>query len=171
MKNAFIFFLLGVIAGVVGLHLYQERQTGSEHIVSSESPAKDRVRNAVEEAADKTKETSANAKDAISRKLEDWHLTSDDIKHDLSESGQVVRAKAKVVGGKIADARIVTVIKAKYVLDKDLSALDIAIDSKDGDITLSGTVASTDLIGKAVALALDTDGVKNVVAKLTVSSK
>jgi len=58
------------------------------------------------------------------------------------------------------------VIKAKYVLDKDLSALDIHVESQDGLVTLTGQVASAAAIGKAVVLALDTAGVHNVTAKL-----
>jgi osmotically-inducible protein OsmY len=71
-----------------------------------------------------------------------------------------------VAGQAIGDAAIVGEIKAKYVMDKDLSARDIHVDCTDGYVTLSGTVASPDLIGKAVVLALDTHGVRNVTAKL-----
>jgi len=64
---------------------------------------------------------------------------------------------------------IVTVIKSKYVLDRDLSAVDIHVDARGGDVALVGTVASETLIGRAVALALDTDGVTHVAARLKVS--
>jgi osmotically-inducible protein OsmY len=83
----------------------------------------------------------------------------------------VVRSKAAVAGEKITDARILTVIKAKYVLDRDLSAIDINVDCKDGDVVLNGTVASADLIGRAAVLALDTNGVRNVTSRLTVAVK
>src|ERR1700676_917130 len=64
-----------------------------------------------------------------------------------------------------------TIIKAKYVLDHDLSAIDISVDSQDGDVALGGTVSSPELVGKAVVLALDTDGVRGVTSKITVTTK
>lgn len=96
-----------------------------------------------------------------------WNLDADTIKRELAASGRVIREKAHSVGDRIADARIVSVIKAKYVLDRDLSAIDINIDSTDGQVALTGTVASADLIAKALRLALDTDGVRTVTAQLT----
>jgi hypothetical protein len=112
---------------------------------------------------------SGSVGDSIAEKLRRWHLSGDDIKDDLARTGQVVREKAKVAGAKIADARITTMIKAKYVLDRDLSARAIQVDVQDGHVTLTGTVPSLDLVGKATALALDTDGVENVTARLAVA--
>jgi len=110
-----------------------------------------------------------DTRDAIDDKIQQWHLRPDDIRADLSKTGEVVRTQAKTVGSKIDDARIVTVIKSKYVLDRDLSAVDIHVDARGGDVALVGTVASETLIGRAVALALDTDGVTHVAARLKVS--
>jgi len=110
------------------------------------------------------------ARTAVDDHLQQWRLTPDDIRSDLSQTGEVVRTQSARVGGKISDARITAVIKSKYVLDRDLSALDIHVDTHDGYVTLTGTAASAALIGRAVALALDTDGVTNVTAKLAIAS-
>jgi osmotically-inducible protein OsmY len=75
-----------------------------------------------------------------------------------------------VAGEKISDVRILAVIKAKYVLDRDLSARDIAVDVSDGAVTLTGTVPSPEFVGRATALALETDGARSVTARLTVRS-
>jgi osmotically-inducible protein OsmY len=82
-----------------------------------------------------------------------------------------VRARARAAGETINDLRIVATIKAKYVLDRDLSATDIRVRSKSGQVTLDGTVSDPAFVGKATALALDTEGVSNVTAQLTVQSK
>jgi osmotically-inducible protein OsmY len=165
MKTALIFLLLGGILGAVALNLYNQREntTGSQSAGQS-SPADPSL-------ADKAKDTASDVKDAINEKLTEWHLTPDDIKGDLAKTGQVVRTKAQAVGGEISDARIITVIKAKYVLDHDLSAIDISVDSQNGAVELGGTVASPELIGKAVVLALDTDGVRGVTSKIAVATK
>jgi osmotically-inducible protein OsmY len=142
MKIAILFFLIGAIAGGYAMRAYDKGDSGQFN------------------------RTATSARDTTSEQLRRWHLTSDDIKDDLARTGQVVRANARVAGERISDARILTVIKAKYVLDRDLSARDIAVEVNDGDVALAGTVPSTELIGKAVALALDTDGVRHVAARL-----
>jgi hyperosmotically inducible periplasmic protein len=125
-----------------------------------------------EAAVDKTKEAAVETKDAIAAKLVEWKLTPSDIKADLEKSGRVVRDKTvaagEKVGGVIDNARLVTVINGKLVADKDLSALKINVDATDGVVTLKGTVASVDLIGRAIALSLNTEGVTQVISLLTV---
>jgi hypothetical protein len=114
-------------------------------------------------------ESGSTARDSLNSHLQQWRLTPDDIRHDLSQTGEVVRTQAARAGDKISDARITAVIKSKYVLDRDLSALDIHVETHGGYVALSGTAASAELIGRALALALDTDGVTNVTAKLTIA--
>jgi hyperosmotically inducible periplasmic protein len=148
-------FIIGIVVGAYSLRVY-ERRNAVPPIASN--PA----------VSDTTREAATGMGQAVSEKLADWHLTPDEVKADLSRSGQVVREKAQVAGDRIVDARIVTVIKAKYVLDHNLSARDINVDARDGVVTLGGTVASADLIGRAVMLALETDGVSRVVSQITI---
>jgi osmotically-inducible protein OsmY len=135
----------------------------------------DKTKDAATTAVDKTKEVATDVKNAVSDKLTEWKLTPSDIKADLEKGGRVVRSKAAVAGEKLGDvadnARIVTVINAKYVGESDLSALKINVDADKGTVTLKGTVTSPALIGKAILLALDTDGVHEVVSLLTVETK
>jgi osmotically-inducible protein OsmY len=169
MKTALIFLLLGGILGAFALNLYNHRESqpqAADATQAAEKPSPDNP-----SLADKARDTASDVRDAINEKLTEWHLTPDDIKNDLAKTGQIVRTKAQAVGGKITDTRIVTVIKAKYVMDHDLSAIDISVDSQDGEVALGGTVASPELIGKAVVLALDTDGVRGVTSKITVATK
>jgi hypothetical protein len=107
--------------------------------------------------------------DGFDDKLREWHLTPDDIKQDLAHTGEVVRTQLHVVSGKMTDARIVAVVKAKYVLDRDLAASDIHVTAVDGHVTLAGNVGSPELLGRAMALALETDGVASVDSKLAVA--
>jgi len=126
-----------------------------------------------ENAVDKTKEAAVNTKDAIAAKLVEWKLTPSDIKEDLQKTGRVVRDKSlaagEKIGGTMDNARIVTVINGKYIADSDLSALKINVDADNGVVTLTGKVDSLDLVGRAVALALNTEGVTQVVGILKVA--
>jgi hypothetical protein len=148
-------FILGAIVGAYGLRL-SEQHAAVPPVMGNPS------------VADTTRDSAVGVGDAVSEKLAAWHLAPEDIRADLARTGEVVRAKTQGAGARIADARIVTVIKAKYVLDHELSARDIAVDSRDGLVTLTGTVPAAGLIGRAVMLALDTDGVENVTARITV---
>ncbi len=112
--------------------------------------------------------------DYIARRLREWHLTPDELKRDLSSAGDIVREKGRDLGNKIAgataDVRIIAKIKAKYTLDEELPALKIIVGCKEGHVTLSGVVPSADLIGRAIVLALDTDGVVDVVSSIKVDT-
>ena len=140
MKSLLV-FLLGMVVGAFAYNLYQQRDTPHRAAGSPSSP-------------------SVSGSDS--------RFNRDDIKRELEQTGQVVRAKTQKAGEKIADARITAMVKAKYVLDRELSAWDISVDTQDGTVTLMGTVSSADLVAKATAIALDTDGVHNVTAKLVV---
>jgi hypothetical protein len=124
--------------------------------------------------SERAEKTYEDTKDAVSAKLTEWNLTPSDIKADLEKSGRVVREKTlaagEKVGGTFDNARLVTVINGKYVADKDLSALKINVDASDGVVTLKGSVASVELIGRALALALDTEGVTQVISLLTLDT-
>ncbi len=75
---------------------------------------------------------------------------------------------SKTVGERAGDVRLIGTIKAKYLLDKDLSVLAITVDCEDGNVVLTGTAATTTLVARAVNLARNTDGVRAVSNRLTV---
>lgn len=156
--------IVGIAVGAYGLYLYEHRPVTESAAKSTAESARDTANRAVA----KTREVASDVADAFSAKMKQWRLTPDDIRSDLSKSGQVVRENSAKLREKVSDARIVTVIKAKYVLEKDLPANAVSIESTDGRVTLSGTLASETLVAKAVALALDTDGVQNVTSRIRV---
>ncbi|HWC58164.1 MAG TPA: BON domain-containing protein [Verrucomicrobiae bacterium] len=126
-------------------------------------------------AGQEIKSTAQNAGDALADKLRSWHLDRDSITNELARTGKVIRDKADAAGKTLkdatADARVTAAVKAKYVKDSDLSAWDIHVSTTDGVVTLSGTVDSPDLIGKAMEEALDTDGAQQVISTLQVKPK
>lgn len=177
----FLGLLIGLVLGAGGYHLYLNRNaalatTPVEAATPPPTPAPapspapapppetrtPETRSLAERATD----TTGEIKKRIVTKAEEWRLGPDDIKRELRAGGQIVREKAGAVGGKIADARIITVIKSKYVLDRDLSASGIRVECRNGHVVLSGDVPSVDHIGKALMLAIETDGVVNVSSHL-----
>jgi|SRR6185295_19374062 len=167
MKKLIITLLLGVIVGAGGYWYYTEGR---------KEPATKQVESSVEDGASRAKDAIVNGagqvKDAIQAKLEALNLRSDDIKEELSRTGTVIRRKARDLGNAVADAtadaRITAAIKAKMVADRDLSALSISVNTTEGHVTLSGKVSSPAHIGKAILLAMETDGVHDVISTLQV---
>jgi osmotically-inducible protein OsmY len=157
MKKIILILLFGGLCGAIVWHFYQQE----------ESPT---IGQRMDNAVDKTRGAAVDAKDAVAAKAEDWKLTPASIREELARTGRVVRSKAKAVGERMDDARIVAVIKGKYVVDSDLSALAISVDCRDGEVKLAGSVASEQHIGRAVTLALQTHGVRNVVSLLVVKN-
>jgi osmotically-inducible protein OsmY len=101
-------------------------------------------------------------------KIRQWRLTPEDIKQDLARAGEVVRDQADAIGARMSDERILAVVKAKYVLDRDLASCDIHVSVHASRVTLAGSAGSAELVGRAVALALDTNGVSGVDSKMGV---
>jgi osmotically-inducible protein OsmY len=65
------------------------------------------------------------------------------------------------------DGWVTTKIQAKYFMDGDVRARDINVDTNNGIVTLRGTVRSEGERRQAVALARNTDGVRDVQDQLT----
>ena len=126
----------------------------------------------VQAAANQAENAARSAGDAIQEKLRVLDLRPQDVKEELGRTGQVVRRKAKEAGQAIADAtadaRITAAIKGKLLASRELSALSISVNTTGGIVTLSGTVPSADAISKAMLLAMETDGVKEVISTLQV---
>jgi hyperosmotically inducible protein len=73
-------------------------------------------------------------------------------------------------GERLSDTEITTKIKAKITGDGDLSPFNINVDTKDGVVTLRGTVKSMESKQEAEQIARDTSGVKEVQNMLQVEA-
>jgi hyperosmotically inducible periplasmic protein len=159
-----------IVIGVVGLNYLKQHKADD----GTTDRGTQKIKDGSSDLADRARDAAHSAKDSISRHMSEWHLTADDIKKDLQKGGEIVRTKAQSAGSSIAssasNAKLVTMIQAKYTLDKDLSPRAISVSANEGHVLLTGTVASEDLIGRAVGLALDTDGVVEVKSQLVVGT-
>lgn len=86
-----------------------------------------------------------------------------------SASGAVSEAAGKVAE-KVDDVAITTEVKTKLIADSQVAARKINVDTKDGVVTLKGTVKTEQEREKAIQIARDTRGVQRVEDQLTVSS-
>jgi len=73
--------------------------------------------------------------------------------------------------GPFADAWVTMKIQSQYFLDGDVRARNIEVTTDDGHVTLNGVVGSEAERRQAVALARNTDGVREVTDRLTVDAQ
>jgi osmotically-inducible protein OsmY len=168
MRGFFNGLIVGVIVGAVGFWFIQKK--AQEH-----PEAQERFEQSAAQLKTNAEDAAQNLSDAMRAKLDTLDLKSDEIKDELAKTGQVVRRKAEDIGDAAADAasdaRAVAEIKAKYAKDSTLSAWDISVSCNQGHVKLSGTVSSPEDVGKAIALALDADGVRDATSTLVVKPK
>lgn len=167
MKTFIIGMLIGIIVGVGAIWYFTVGRTTPEVQQVEERAAieLDDVKDSAQQAVEKTRQ-------AVQAKMEAWELRPEDIQEELAEQGEVVRRKSRDRADALTDAttdtKITTTIKAKLAADPELSAFDVSVSTTAGKVTLSGIVKSPEMIGKAVALALETDDVREVVSVLQV---
>jgi hyperosmotically inducible protein len=74
-------------------------------------------------------------------------------------------------GVDVDDAWITTKVQSKFFLDDQVKGRNIDVDTRNGVVTLKGTVASDAEKQAAQAIAQETDGVSKVVNQLTVDTR
>jgi hypothetical protein len=83
-------------------------------------------------------------------------------------AGRTAAQAASEAGEILSDTALTGKIKSKMALDDNVSAGRIGVTTKDGRVTLSGTVRNEDEHRRAVRLARETKGVLSVDDRLTV---
>jgi hypothetical protein len=157
--KALIVLIVGIVIGGAVVWMYSTKDGQS----------------ASKSAGDQIEGAAKTTRDAFQEKIRVLDLRPEQIKDDLDRTGKVIRRKAREMGQAIsdatADARVTAAIKGKLVANKDLSVLSISVNTTEGIVTLSGSVNSMEDISKAMLLAMDTEGVHEVISTLQVKTK
>jgi hyperosmotically inducible protein len=66
------------------------------------------------------------------------------------------------------DASITAAVKSSFFKDREVSAWDINVDTRNGVVTLNGTVSSLAKEERAIELAQTVAGVKKIISRLTI---
>ncbi|MEO7336897.1 MAG: BON domain-containing protein, partial [Caldimonas sp.] len=73
-------------------------------------------------------------------------------------------------GEMAGDGALTLKVKSALIADPDIKSLHVDVDTKDGAVTLNGSVPSAANSERAASLAKGVDGVKSVDNKLTVKA-
>lgn len=135
--------------------------TGTSDRVASD------VRNAANSAGSAISSAASNV--ATTARMAEWKLTPNDIQADLDNHREIVRTKdtAGMPAGTSDKSVLKSMVKGRLEADSSLAALklDVNVD-KGGAVELEGKAPTAEQIGRAIALALDTEGVSKVTSKI-----
>jgi osmotically-inducible protein OsmY len=100
---------------------------------------------------------------------------SDEAKRNADaavDAGKVAANKmaevAKETGAVVNDGWITTKVKAKFADETLLKGSEITVDTKDHEVTLSGTAPSAQAKARAEEIASGTEGVRRVIDRLAI---
>ena len=106
-------------------------------------------------------------------KVDGISKVQNDITVDPDEDrslGERMKSGMSKTGEKISDAWITTKVNWFFVGEDSLKGSKINVDTKDNVVTLKGTVTNQAGKARAVALAKNTEGVKDVIDQLTIGT-
>lgn len=85
-----------------------------------------------------------------------------------AQTGYVLSQEDRTASETMRDQAIVTQVKTKLLASRNVSGLDINVDSFKGNVTLRGVVSTEDQAQEAITLARSVSGVKDVNRQLFV---
>src|SRR5690349_16888481 len=134
--------------------------------VKRPSDVAEKTQSGAEKAANKTAEGIGTAAGHTKKGVE---TAADKTGEAVGTAAHETKKAAKKTGEVASDSWITTKVKTKFVGEDALKHSDIKVSTTDNVVTLSGTVASEAGRERAIAIVKATDGVKDVVDKLTIA--
>ena len=112
-----------------------------------------------------TKTETERAEDKVREAGEETSAALERAGEELKEGAAEVSERAQPL---VEDAALTAKVKAKLAADPQVAAYTIDVDTVNHVVTLSGSVTSAEESAEAEKLARDTEGVTQVVNRLTV---
>jgi hyperosmotically inducible protein len=125
-----------------------------------------KTKSGAEKAANKTAEGVGTAAGETKRGVE---TAAEKTGEAVGTAAHETKKAAKKTGEVASDSWITTKVKAKFVGEDALKHSHISVSTTDNVVTLTGTVATEAGRERAIAIVKATDGVKDVVDKLTIA--
>lgn len=109
---------------------------------------------------------SETAGQKLDRNVAEARQSGDDAKQSAEQMGRDIKTSTEHAANKVAtefdDSAITASVKAKLAADSQLSAMDIQVSTKQGDVVLTGKAPSDDARVRATTLAGTVNGVRAV---------
>lgn len=141
--------------------------TTSNSLQSSADRMSGDLRSAANSASSAIGSAASNV--ATTARMTQWKLNASDIQSDLDANREIVRTRdaAGAPTGSSDKSVVESLVKGRLEADSDIAALKLKVDAdRNGEVKLSGKAHSAEEVGRAIALALDTEGVTQVTSKI-----
>jgi hyperosmotically inducible periplasmic protein len=152
MRTLIVVILLIVVA--IFIFSYTGSKTSKNATVAMKEASK--------EATDKT----AQKLEELKKKLQEEKV-AEKVKKGANEAVVAVKKGAETVEKLTLDASITAAIKMKLANDEAIEARNIDVETKNGVVTLKGKVSSPAEAERAIQLAKEVEGVKEVKSALS----
>ena len=151
----------------------RESREASAEVREESRQAASEVREESREAADETREATAearqDAREAADRTADATREAAQETRTAVMGAAAETREAVSNLGEKVDDAKITAQVKTGLAVDKDLKALNIDVDTRDGVVTLMGTAPTATAKARAAEIARNVKDVKSVNHQLTVA--
>jgi osmotically-inducible protein OsmY len=97
--------------------------------------------------------------------------TGQEVGDKTEDAAQATAEAGKELAKATDDATMTSAVKMKFARDKTVDAFDINVDTKNGNVTLTGTVNTKAEADRAIELARSVEGVKSVKSNLTLKNR
>lgn len=119
---------------------------------------------------EQARETAREAREETREARQDAREATASADASIDRAARDTRAMGAAAANKVDDAGITAKVSAALAGDKELSALRIDVDTRDGVVTLSGPAPSASAKERAAELALKVKGVASVNNQLTIKA-
>lgn len=126
------------------------------------------ARDSREEPRDAAREAREETRDAARETRQDTREATASAGAAMDRAAQDTRAMGAAAANRVDDASITAKVNAELARDKELSAIRVDVDTRDGVVTLSGPAPSASAKERAAEVALKVDGVQSVNNQLTI---
>lgn len=149
--KVFVGILLGIAIAVIALWFLGREGTSRDDVRDELSDVGQDIREGAEDVAGRMREGVDN-------------IDTDRIRENVREGGRRIADSS-------ADAVITGKVKAQFAMDSEVSAMRIGVDTTDGKVTLSGRASTQAEVDRALELARQVEGVREVVSTIQVGEQ
>ncbi|HEY0884978.1 MAG TPA: BON domain-containing protein [Ramlibacter sp.] len=165
--------LLAVSAAALVLGL-AACDSADDRIAATHESAASQTEQVAKDSRDQTRETAREAREetgeAARETRKDAREATVAADASMDRAAQDTRAMGAAAANKVDDASITAKVNAALAADKELSALRVDVDTRDGVVTLSGPAPTASAKERAAELALKVKGVASVNNQLTIKA-
>lgn len=161
--------LLAVSAAALVLGLAACDRADDRTAATHES-ATSQTEQVAKDSRDQTRETAREAREESRETRKDAREATASTDAAMDRAAQDTRAMGAAGAGKVDDASITAKVNAALAADRELSALRVDVDTRDGVVTLSGPAPTASAKERAAELALKVKGVASVNNQLTIKA-